>query len=122
MVDPPPRKSTAREIAEVAGEGALGMVPVAGSAFAAAFVMAVSFGFNRRQQAWFDDVAEAINDLQQRDLLPPMEMLADDPVFQDAVVRATRAADATHDAEKLRALRNGLLNPPPPTRRWSTSS
>ena len=110
MVNPPPRKSTARDVAEFAGEGALGLVPLAGSAIAAAPVMAVSFGFNKRQQAWFDEVATAINDLQERDLLPPMAQLAEDPVFQDAVVRATRAADATHDVEKMRALRNGLLN------------
>jgi hypothetical protein len=38
------------------------------------------------------------------------EQLADDPVFTDAVINATRAAQATHQDEKLDALRNGVLN------------
>jgi hypothetical protein len=38
------------------------------------------------------------------------EELADDPVFADAVINATRAAQATHTQEKLEALRNGVLN------------
>lgn len=39
-----------------------------------------------------------------------VDELACEPESVDAVVAATRAAQATHQAEKLRALRNGVLH------------
>ncbi|KRF45960.1 hypothetical protein ASH01_09330 [Terrabacter sp. Soil811] len=109
-MEKPPKKSTSREVAEIAAEGALGMIPVAGSLLAAAFVAAVGIPFGRRQQEWFESVAEAIEDLRARSELPPLEELVKHPVFLDAVVRASRAADATHSESKLTALRNAILN------------
>lgn len=86
------------------------MVPLVGSAIAAAFTYAVGYSFNQRMQRWYEDVATAIQDLQDRDSALDFEQLADDPVFVDAVVHATRAAQGTHNQEKLNALRNGVVN------------
>lgn len=107
----PPNKSTAREIVEAAVEGGVGMVPIAGSPIAVAFAVAMGWTHNRRMQAWLDDLATAVDDLQhQMDEPLSFEELADNDTFVDAVIAGTRAAQATHQQEKLEALRNGVLN------------
>jgi hypothetical protein len=110
-VENPPEKSTSREIVEKAVEGAVGMVPIVGSPLAAAFALAMGWSYNKRMQLWFEDVAEAIRELQDAaEDWPALEDLRENDVFVDAVVHASRAAQATHQEEKLRALRNGVLN------------
>ncbi len=66
--------------------------------------------YNERMRQWLTDLAEAVTELQEGGGFPSFEELADDPVFSDAVVDATRAAQATHQREKLEALRNGVLH------------
>jgi hypothetical protein len=61
--------------------------------------------FNRRMDAWLADLAEAVSGLEDQ-----LEDLATDEVFIDAVVNASREAQATHQQENLEALRNGVLN------------
>jgi hypothetical protein len=110
-VDALPDKSRAREIVEAAVEGAVGMVPIAGSPLAVAFTTAVNWSYNKRMQAWLNDLAKAVTTLQaSADEWPPFEQLAENDVFLDAVAQATRAAQATHQVLKLEALRNGVLN------------
>lgn len=109
-MDESPKKSKAREVTEAAVTGVVGGVPVVGNALAAAFSLALGWGFNKRMEAWLDELAAAVSDLQDSTDGLAFEELADDPVFIDAVVNATRAAQATHQAEKLEALRNGVLN------------
>lgn len=110
-MDAPPEKSTAREIVEGAIEGAVGMVPIAGNPLAVAFAMSMGWAYNKRMQAWHRDLAEAVTELQQAvEGWPSFDELAEDDVFVDAVIHASRAAQATHQEEKLAALRNGVLN------------
>ncbi len=107
----PPDKSTAREIVEGAVEAAVGLVPIAGGPLGVALQMAMGWAYNKRLQAWLQEVAEAITELQDTvEDWPPFDELAQDDVFVDAVINASRAAQATHHCEKLRALRNGVLN------------
>ncbi len=87
------------------------MVPVVGSPIAVAFAVAMGWTFNKRMTIWLDDLAVAVDELQQQAEAPlTFEDLATDEGFVDAVVNATRAAQATHQQEKLDALRNGVLN------------
>ncbi len=108
-MDKPPSKSTAREVTEAAIVGGVGAVPVAGSPLAAAFALALGWSYNRRMTAWLEDLAEAVDELQQQGTAT-LEDLVDDDVFLDAVALATRAAQATHQQEKLEALRNAVLH------------
>lgn len=110
LMQTPPKKSTAREVTEKTIEGGAGMIPLVGSAIAAAFTYAVGYAFNNRMQQWYDDVASAIQELQDREEGLDFDQLADDPVLVDAVVHETRAAQGTHQREKLDALRNGIIN------------
>lgn len=106
----PPKKGTSREIVEATVQGAAGMVPVVGDPLAVAFAVAMGWTYNKRMAQWLEDLAAAVTELQEeRDNLS-FEKLANDPVFVDAVINATRAAQATHAEEKLEALRNGVLN------------
>lgn len=86
------------------------MVPLVGSPLAVAFAFAMGLTHNRRMAGWFERVAEAITELQERTDGLSFDDLAQDDGFVDAVIAATRAAQATSSEEKLCALRNGLLN------------
>ena len=66
--------------------------------------------YNRRMTAWLDELAKAVTELQERTDGLPFDDLAQDEGFVDAVIAATRAAQATHADDKLEALRNGVLN------------
>lgn len=107
-MDEPPKKSTGREVVEAVVEGSVGMVPIAGSALAVAFSLALGWAYNKRMQAWFETVAEAISELQGSTI--DFEAIAEDDRFVDAVVAASKAAQGTSHAEKLRALRNAVTN------------
>lgn len=86
-------------------EAGLSMVPIVGGPLALVFATAVGVSLSRRTDQWLADLAAEVERLGLR-----VEGLADEPAFVDAVVTATRAAQATHQAEKLRALRNGVLH------------
>jgi hypothetical protein len=106
----PPGKSTGREVVERIGEAALGSVPVAGAALAVTFVTVLNWRLEQRREKWFTQLAEGVEELRQRvdglDLGP----LADNDLFVDAVVTATRTVEHTHQEEKISALRNAVLN------------
>ena len=107
----PPEKPTARELAEQAIIAGAGMVPIAGSPIAVAFAVAMGWSYNRRMRAWLEDLAAAVSELQDaQDEALSIDDLADNDVFTDAVVNATRAAQATHHEDKLRALVNGVVH------------
>jgi len=110
-VEQPPQKSTAREIVEAAAEATVSVVPIVGGPVAVVLATAMGAAYNRRMQAWFEDLAQTVTELQEiTDDWPPVDELAENDVFLDAVAQAAQAARATHQVEKLQALRNGVLN------------
>jgi hypothetical protein len=106
----PPGKSTGREIVERVAEAALGSVPFAGAALAVTFVTALGWRLEQRREKWFTQLAEDIEALRKRADDLDLEALADNPLFVDAVVTATRTVEHTHQEEKIAALRNAVLN------------
>jgi hypothetical protein len=109
-MQPPPSKSTGREVVEKAIEAGIGLVPVVGSPLAVAFAYAVGQPLQRRMQAWLTELAEAVDELTARPDGPTLQELIDDERFVDAVITATRAAQRTHERDKLNALRYAVLN------------
>ncbi|UQU67484.1 hypothetical protein COUCH_14950 [Couchioplanes caeruleus] len=109
-VEKPPSKSTGREITEKAVEAGLNLVPLAGGPLGVAFAYAVSFTYNRRMTQWLEDLAEAVDDLACEVDGIDLENLAANDNFVDAVASATQAATRTHQALKIAALRNAVLN------------
>jgi hypothetical protein len=110
METTPPGKSTGREIVERAAEAALGSVPVVGNALAVTFVTALGWRLEQRRERWFTELAEGVEELRGRVDGLDLEDLASNDLFVDAVVTATRTVEHTHQAEKLEALRNAVLN------------
>jgi hypothetical protein len=110
METTPPGKSTGREIVERAAEAGLGSIPVAGAALAVTFVTVVNWRLNQRREKWFTELAEAVEELGARVDDLDLDTLADNDLFVDAVVTATRTIEHTHQQEKISALRNAVLN------------
>ena len=91
------------------------MVPVFGGTIAVALTVALNHTLNKRREQWFTELAEAVDELQQRfDGFDP-EALAENEAFVDAVVTATRIVDRTSQREKIEVLRNAVLNSALPT-------
>lgn len=109
-IEPPPSKSTGRQIAETGVEAGLSAVPLVGGPAAVVLKAALSRAYDRRTEDWLASLAEEVNRLSGRVDGLSVEQMSEDPVFVDAVVNATRAALASHNHEKLAALRNGVLH------------
>lgn len=106
----PPGKSTGREIIERVAEAAAGSVPLAGAALAVTIATALGWRLEQRREKWLTDLAEAVEELRRRADGLDLDTLADNPLFVDAVVTATRTIEHTHQQDKIDALRNAVLN------------
>src|SRR4051794_14742085 len=101
METTPPSPSKGREIAETGAEALLNLVPIVGGTIATALTLALNFKLNARRESWFTELAEAVDELQDRfDGFDP-EALAENEAFVDAVVTATRIIDRTSQREKI---------------------
>jgi hypothetical protein len=105
----PPGRSPVREILESAAEAGLSSVPLLGGALAVAFKTALGWRLQRRIDEWLTGLAEKVDDLSRREGLE-VDQLADNPLFVDAVVTATRTVEHAHQGEKISALQNAVLN------------
>jgi hypothetical protein len=63
--------------------------------------------YGQRLYSWLDELAAVVSELEMRESMTAEEIFAV-PEFATAVVAASRAAQATHDKDKIAALRNGL--------------
>lgn len=105
-----PGKGTGREIVERVAEAALGSVPLVGNALAVTFVTALGWRLEERREKWFNELAEGLEELRARISDLDLESLTGNDLFIDAVVTATRTVERAHQAEKIQALRNAVLN------------
>jgi hypothetical protein len=85
--------------------GAISSVPVVGGIVGAWFQHYVEEPFAARAEDWRLDITELVNELAAK-----YEDLPNNQVLLDALVNATRAAQATHQQDKITALKNGVLN------------
>lgn len=110
METTPPGRSTGQEIAARVAEAALGCVPLAGNALAVTFVTALSWRLEQQREQWFTELAVGVEELRQQVDWLDLDALVDDDRSTDAMVSATRTVEHTHQAEKIEALRNAVLN------------
>jgi hypothetical protein len=110
METTPPGKSTGREVVERVAEAALGSVPLFGAALAVTFVTALGWRLEERREKWFTELAQGLEGQRRRVDDYDLESLTRNDLFTDAVVMATRTVEHTHQAEKIEALRNAVLN------------
>lgn len=110
METTPPAHSKSRELAQDTTEAILNLVPVVGGTIATTLTVALNYRLNGRRERWFSELAEGVNELQERFEGFDPESLADNEQFLDAVVTATRTVDRSSQREKIEALRNAVLN------------
>lgn len=108
LVEPPPAE-TAFDYSLAVAKAATIMLPFLGQAVTL-FDLITAPARGKRLADWYEQLRVAINDLSQRiEGLTP-EKLATDDQFVSAVLRASLSVVRTHQAEKLDALRNAVLN------------
>lgn len=84
-------------------------MPVAGGAGVELFTWLVAPPLERRKNAWMEDVAHGLRELEEKAQLN-LDALQSDEAFLDVILHATQAALRTSQAEKREALRNAVLN------------
>ncbi len=102
-------------MAQTGADMLVNMVPVFGGTIAVALTVALNHRLNQRREHWFTELAEAVERLQDRFEGFDPETLAENEVFVDAVVTATRIVDRTSHRDKIGVLRNAVLNTALPT-------
>jgi hypothetical protein len=89
-------------------KAAVSGIPVLGSPAAELFGMITAPILGRRRDEWFEELRLRLNELS-RKVEGLSEALTED-AFVSALAQATHVALRTHQAEKLEALRNAVLN------------
>jgi hypothetical protein len=89
-------------------EMGIAAIPVLGGPLQISFQEAAGRKLADRREGWFAGLAARLADLEDR--FGNFDHLADEEVFFDAVMRATRIADQTSREEKIEALRNAVIN------------
>ena len=84
-------------------------IPVVGGAAVELFTAIISPPVERRRDQWMQQVGEALLILEQRSQIS-FEALQNDEKFIDTVLRVSQSALRTSHAEKLKILRNVVLN------------
>lgn len=109
METPPKDKSIGDATHEI-GKTILSVVPAAGGPLVALFENIFTAPLNKRRQAWLEELAAVITDIQNRlaDITPAK--LAANEMFITAALQASQIAIRNHKKEKIDALKNALFN------------
>lgn len=88
----------------------LSTLPVLGGPLTEVLSILLAPAVSRRRDEWIKELADALDELQQKLEGFRTEDLVQDEAFVSAMIRASRAAIGTHRQDKRRHLRNGLMN------------
>jgi hypothetical protein len=103
-------KATAADVTHTAIKAAIGSVPGIGSAAAEVFSSIITPPLSKRKDEWIESIVEGLKNLKDQVDDFSIENLKDDEVFITTVSYATQIAIRNHQAEKLNALKNAILN------------
>lgn len=112
-----PTEKTATDIAREIGRAIISAIPAAGGPLQVAFENIFTSSIEKRKEAWLNQLADVINEVQQRVSEITPERLAENDAFVTVVMQASQVAIRNHQQAKLEALRNAVLNaalPNPP--------
>lgn len=116
-MDKPPNSKSAGDIAREVGKAIVSAIPAAGGPLQVIFENVFSAPLEKRKQAWLEQLADVLAEIQNRvEGLTP-EVLARNEVFITVAMQASQVAIRNHQQVKLEALRNAVLNsalPNPP--------
>lgn len=103
-------KATAADATHTAIKAAMSSVPVFGNAASELFSSIVSPPLSKRKDEWIESIVEGLKNLQDQVDDFSIDNLRDDEVFITTISYATQIAIRNHQAEKLNALKNAVLN------------
>jgi hypothetical protein len=105
-----PREPTPQDHRFAVIKGTLSSIPLVGGVLAEEMGLLLVTPLARRRDAWFEDIARRLREVEGRVAGFSFEALGDNQSFVSAMVQATQSALKTHSTEKLEALRNAVLN------------
>jgi len=112
-----PTGKTATDIAREVGRAIVSAIPAAGGPLQVAFENIFTSPIEKRKEAWLNQLADVINEVQKRVSEITPERLAENDAFVTVVMQASQVAIRNHQQAKIEALRNAVLNaalPNPP--------
>jgi hypothetical protein len=111
-----PERSAA-DVAHTIVKAVISAVPYAGGPVAELLGLVFGPPLEKRQKKWVQDLADSVNEIQQKVAGLTAARLSENEVFVTTALHATEIAIRTHQQEKLEALRNAVVNsarPGPP--------
>lgn len=116
MENPPDKKQTGDVACEV-GKAIISAIPAVGGPLQVLFENIFRDPLEKRRQAWLEQLAGVVTELQEKIEGFTPEKLAENESFITVALQASQIAVRNHQEEKLSALRNAVLNsalPNPP--------
>lgn len=112
-----PTKKSAGDVARDVGRAIVSAVPTVGGPLQVAFENIFASPLEKRKEAWLQQLAEVVTEVQERVKNLTPEKLAANEAFVTVAMQASQIAIRNHQQAKLEALRNAVLNsalPDPP--------
>ena len=101
-------KQSKGDVAHAIAKAGLSAIPVVGGPAAELLQLLIQPPIEKRRTEWMSQVGEALRELEAKGL--KLEDLQNNEQFVSAVMHASQVALRTHQAAKLAALRNAILN------------
>lgn len=116
-MDDLPTKKSAGDVAREVGRAVVSLVSAAGGPLQVAFENLFASPIERRKEAWLQQLADVVKEVEGRVAELTPEKLAQNEAFVTVTMQASQIALRNHQQAKLEALRNAVLNaalPNPP--------
>ncbi len=106
----PPQNKSEGDVAREVGRAIASIVPVVGGPLQVLFENIFTAPLEKRRQAWLEQLASAVEQLQHRFEGITPEKLAMNEVFVTVVMQASQIAIRNHQQAKIDALRHAVMN------------
>lgn len=100
----------ASDLIHTMAKAGISAIPLMGGSISEIFSFLITPSIQKRQEKWMQLVVEGLQRLEQEIDSFDIENLQDNEVFQSMVLESSRVAILTHIDEKLKMLRNAVLN------------
>ncbi len=103
-------KKTKGDVGHPLAKAGLSAIPIIGGSAAELFGSLIVPPLEKRRDEWIKSIADGLTDLEEKVEGFEIGKLKDNPIFVTTVLQATQVALRSHQEEKLKALRNAILN------------
>lgn len=103
-------KNTSGDYVHSVVNAAVSSIPIFGSAASEIFNMVIASPIEKRKEKWMITIAEELDKLQDKTENFDVHSLCDNDLFISILNRASQLALSNHQAEKINALKNAVVN------------